>query len=63
MIGIQSCQQRRIISHINNDSHISMIFGGSADHRRPANVDILYALIIGRAFGNGSFEGIEIDHQ
>ena len=40
-----------------------MVFGRRADHRGPANVDILDAGVIIAALGDGFLERIEVHHQ
>ena len=40
-----------------------MVLGRRADHRRPADVDILDAIRVARALRDRGFEWIQIDHQ
>ena len=56
-------QDRRIVLRIDHDRHGSVVLGGGPDHRRPADVDVLDALGIGRALRHGRLEGVEIDHE
>ena len=41
----------------------AVVLGGAADHRGPADVDLLDALRVGRARGHRLLEGIEVDHD
>ncbi len=40
-----------------------MIFRRAADERRPADVDVLDALVVASTCGDGGFERVEIDDQ
>jgi len=54
---------RCVIGRITGDSQIGMIFGGCADHGRPADIDLLDRFFGGHAFRDGLLEWVEIDHQ
>ena len=56
-------EQGRVIGGVDDDRDIGMIFRRGADHGGAADVDILNAIVVVRAFGDGRFERIEIDHQ
>ena len=56
-------QHSLIVGRLDHHSHIVMIFCRRANHRRAADIDILDAVFFGRAFVDGRFERIEIDHQ
>ena len=51
------------IRNVNHYRNIMMVLGSSADHGRPADVDILDAFIMGTASGHGLLERIEVHHQ
>ena len=52
-----------IIGGLDDDSHIGMVLGCGADHRRAANVDVLDAVVIVRALGDGFLERIKIHDE
>ncbi|MCY1535287.1 hypothetical protein D9M68_706840 [compost metagenome] len=54
-------EDRRIIGGVDDDGHKGVVLGCRAHHGGAANVDILDDLVIGRAGGDGLFEGVEID--
>jgi hypothetical protein len=56
-------QQAVIISGFHHNRDIGMVFGGGADHRRTADIDVFDAVIIGLACPHRFFKRIEIDHQ
>ncbi len=47
--------------HAHRDEGV--VLGRRADHRRPAHVDALHALVVARAARQHRLEGVEVDHQ
>ena len=52
-----------VVLRIDHDRDGRVVLGGGADHGGAADVDVLDALVVGRALGRGGLERIEIDHQ
>ena len=52
-----------VVGGLDHDRHVGMVLGGGADHRRPADVDVLDAIVVGGAFGDGGLERIKVHHQ
>ena len=63
VIGLQGFNQIGIVRRIGNHRDIGMVLGGSADHRRAANIDVLHRRRIIAALGANFLEGIEIDDR
>ncbi len=55
--------EHRVIIGIDDDSDVVVIFRCGADHRRPADVDVLDAFFERRAFRKRRLEGVEIDDE
>ena len=56
-------EQQRIVGRLDDDSDIGVILCGRADHCRPADIDVLDAIVeVGAARGR-PLERIEIDHH
>ena len=53
-------QQRRIVRRINNHRDEIMVLGGSADHSRAADIDILDTLIEAGAARQCLLERVEV---
>ncbi len=62
-ILFQFVEHTRVIVGVDHDRHVIMVLRRGTDHRRAADVDILDAVVEGRAFRDGRLERIEIDHQ
>ncbi len=60
---LQFAQHAGVIVGFDHHRHVAVVLGGGADHRRPADVDVLDAVVVGRALRDGRLERIEIDHQ
>ena len=43
-----------------DDGRVGVVLGGRADHRRPADVDVLDDLGVGQAAGDAALEGVEV---
>ena len=56
--------QRVVISRRGHNRHVLKILGGGADHRRPADIDVLDQIFKRHArLGRGFLEGVKIDHH
>ena len=62
-VGLQGVQHRLIIADFDHHGHIAMVLGRAANHGGAADVDVLDAIVIARAFRDRGLEGVEIDHQ
>ena len=58
-----SSEHARVVLRIDDHRHVGMVLRRGADHRRPADVDVLDAILVARALGDGRLERIEIHHQ
>ena len=56
-------QHALVVCRIDDDRHAGMVLRRAADQRRTADVDVLDALVVAGALGDGRLERIEIDHQ
>ena len=56
-------QHLLVVGRLDHHGHVGVVLGGGADHRRPADVDVLDAVVEGAAFGDGRLERIEVHHQ
>ena len=63
LIGLQFIENGLVVARLDDDGDIVVIFGRGADHRGPADVDVLDALLEIGAFVDGGFERIEVDDQ
>ena len=63
VVRLQFVEQRGVIGRLDDHRDIVMVLGGGADHRRSADIDILDAVVVGRALRDRRLERIEIDHQ
>src|SRR5882762_3964996 len=63
LIGGEFVEHGLIILGFDDDSDIVVVLRRGADHRRPANVDVLDALLEAGALIDDRLERIEIDHQ
>ncbi len=52
-----------VIVGIDNHSDVGVVLGRRADHRGPADVDVLDRLRVGGVLGDGCLERIEVDHH
>ena len=62
IMGLKLCHKILIIRRVCDDGHKGMVFGASAYHRRPANINIFNAAIKIGACCNCLRKGVEIDH-
>ena len=53
----------RIVGDIDDDRDRRMVLGRPTDHRGPADIDVLDAILVGGAFRDGRLEWIEIDDE
>ena len=56
-------QHLGVVGGLDHHGDVGVVLGGGADHRRAADVDVLDAVVEGRAFGDGRLERIEVHHQ
>ena len=56
-------QHLLVVGGLDHHGHVGVVLGGGADHGRPADVDVLDAILEGGAFGDGRLERIEVHHQ
>ena len=57
-------QHARVVGRIDDDGHALMILGGGADHRRPADIDVLDRVFVGAIrLRHGGGEWIQIHDQ
>ncbi len=56
-------EHQLIVRRLDYDGDIGVVLGGGADHRRPADVDILDAVVERGAFGDSCLERVEIDDE
>ena len=61
--GIELLEQRGIIRGVGDNRDMGMVLGRRADHRRPADVDILDDGVALGAAHHGVEERIEVDHD
>ncbi len=62
-VGRHFVHQRRIVRRVGDDGDEIVVLRGRADEGRPADVDVLDALLEARALRHGRFERVEIDHH
>ena len=56
-------EQRGVVLGLDHHRDIGVVLGGGADHRRPADVDVLDAVVVAGALRDRRLERIEVDHQ
>ena len=56
-------EHARVIVRVDHHRDVVVVLGRGADHRRSADVDVLDAVVEGRALRDRRLERIEIDHQ
>ena len=56
-------EHQGVVGRFDDDGNIGVVLGRGADHGRPADVDILDAIVEARAARDGLLERIEIDDQ
>ena len=60
--ALQLFDQSGIVGHAGDDGHVFKVFGGGADHRRAADVDVFDEVAEGYAgLGGGLLKGVEVD--
>ncbi len=52
-----------VVVGLDHHRDVGVVLGGGADHRRAADVDVLDAIVVGRALRHGGLERIEIHHH
>ena len=62
-LRVQLRQHLGIVLHIDDDAHKGVVLRRRADHRRAADVDILDAIVIAAALGDGFFKRVQVHHQ
>jgi hypothetical protein len=62
-MGRELGQHGRVVGGLDHHRDVGVVLGGGADHRRPADVDILDAVVERRALGDRLLERIEVHHQ
>ena len=64
VVGLERGENRGVIGDLDDDGDIVVVFGGGADHRGAADVDVFDAGSSKPApLGDGGLERIEVDHQ
>ena len=54
----------RVVGRVHDDSHVFVVLGRTAHHGRPADVDVLDAVIVGAVgLGHRGGEGVEVHYQ
>ena len=64
VVGVQLFYQAAVISGIDHDGDVTMIFGGGADHGRSADIDIfngIFKAAVGAS--NRGFKGVQVNHD
>jgi hypothetical protein len=59
-VGLHVCQHQAVVLGIDEYRHPAVILGGSADHRRAADVDVFDGILESGALPDGRFERIEV---
>ena len=52
-----------VVGRLHHHRDVGVVLGGGADHGRSADVDVLDAIVVGRAVGDGGLERVEVHHQ
>ncbi len=63
VVGREVGEHGLVVRGIGHHCHAVVVLGGATDQRRPADVDVLDAVLEGRATRHGGGEGIEIRNQ
>ena len=63
IVGGQFTENDVVILDIDDDGDIVVVLGGGADHGGAADVDVLDAILVGRALRDSGLEGIEVHDE
>ena len=62
-MGLEIGQHGGVVGGFDHDGDVGVVLGGGADHRGAADIDVLDAVVIGLAGGDGRLERVEVDDE
>ena len=63
VLAVELLEQQRVVDGIHHHRDVAEVLGRRAQHRRPADVDVLDGVVEGRALRHLVLEGIEVHHH